>query len=242
MDTFIFIHGVNGVAWQWEPVAEVIAADDTNRVIKLDLPNMDAVEDIADWVGQQIPHGSIIVGHSFGGVIAQALLERHPEKCTALALINASLRADLPERTAERLGRIGAMKSEDEYITQMTSNLERVYHPKNAKNEALIRDRKKSVSEYGLAKFKAHSTALINRVDRTEMMEATQIPVLVIAAAGDLVVPAPEQAKWAEEIGAPFLQLPQAGHMLPSESPVELGLVLKHWATQLTDQTRHTIS
>lgn len=231
MADFVLIHGVNGVAHQWEPVVRIL--EESHTVTALDLPALDSAEAVAEWVSERIPEAGIVVGHSFGGVVAQALLEQHPEKCLALVLVNASLRADPPERVAERLARLESMTSEERYVDSVMSNVSRVYHPDRLADETLMRDRRSAVSEYGLKKFKAHTTALISRIDRTDVVKRSSLPVLVVAASEDQVVPSVEQGKWAADIDALFLQIPRTGHMLPSEDPVTLGQAVKLWADSM---------
>ena len=77
----------------WEPVREKLEANYT--IITVDLPghgfnyNVKAInmDEIADLVIQKIPQDCHIIGWSLGGLIAQLLAQRVPEKILSMTLI-----------------------------------------------------------------------------------------------------------------------------------------------------------
>ena len=97
----VLLHGLGGSRTAWEPQLATLSA--ARRVVAWDLPGYgasaplagpltfdglaDAVAGLLDAVGTQVAH---LVGLSFGGMIAQHAVLRHPARVRSLALLATS--------------------------------------------------------------------------------------------------------------------------------------------------------
>ncbi len=89
----VMLHGIYGRGRNWQAVARaIVAARPDYRCILVDLPHHgespaghhgDSVRglahDLDDWCGEARLQPRAVLGHSFGGKVALALAERHPE-------------------------------------------------------------------------------------------------------------------------------------------------------------------
>lgn len=108
MNSVVFVHGLMGGSAQWE--GQVRALGDFN-VIPLDLPgfgesaHMDAIDSIADfatWALNELTTQGIqrfhLVGHSMGGMVAQEMIARAPDRVDRLVLYGTGATGVLPGR------------------------------------------------------------------------------------------------------------------------------------------------
>jgi pimeloyl-ACP methyl ester carboxylesterase len=94
-----------------------------------------------------------------------------------------------------------------------------------AQRSAMVRD-------YGSARFVAHLKACSQRPDRTALLAASACPVLVVAARDDRVIPADLQRATVQAMPhARFVEIADAGHMMPLEQPAALAQALRTWIT-----------
>ncbi|MDO5701694.1 MAG: alpha/beta hydrolase [Bowdeniella nasicola] len=220
----VFLHGLNNDSGVWAPVSETLAEKITSTALML--PPLSDIDEIADWVADQYEGAALLVGHSFGGAVVQAVLDRHPDKVRGLVLVNASVRADSAQGAENRRAKAAGLASEADYRAMATGSPDRLYAPRNATNPEILQTRKESVAIYGLERFTAHSQALASRPDRTEAVANAEVPVLVVAADGDVVITTDSQRSFAQEVGAQFEVIAHTGHMLPAEEPEKLGQVI----------------
>ncbi|MBB0992509.1 alpha/beta hydrolase, partial [Dietzia sp. SLG510A3-30A2] len=105
-------------------------------------------------------------------------------------------------------------------------------------------ERLRAARVYGPKRFAAHSVAIGARPDRSEFPAQAGVPVLIVGASDDLVVPTAEQRRWAEANGAgssggtadpvTYVEIPETGHMLPVEAPDELAGAIVDWLRGLS--------
>lgn len=112
--TYLMIHGLGGSLEQWIDVTDELATD--ARVIVVDVPGFGgsraddtsfdltkSIERLAQFVAHKNLHGSILVAHSIGCVVAGRLAAMSPESYARVvlvsgALIRASEIAQVPSR------------------------------------------------------------------------------------------------------------------------------------------------
>lgn len=226
-----FIHGMNNDAGVWGPVIHEMAGP-IGVVHAPDLPALESVTDIAREVTRSAPNG-VVVGHSFGGAVAQALAASEPSRVTGLVLVASTLGVDTAEQAAGRVERIKGLASQEEYIDLAMSVMPHVYHPSNVGDEMLRTRRRESVGIYGLERFRAHTAAAAGRDDYTGVVRDLGVPVLVIAPEVDAVIPPERQEEFAETVGAEYRVIDGAGHMAPAEQPRLLAALISEWAHRL---------
>lgn len=228
--TFTFLHGMNNDAAVWSPVIRSLGGL-VEHSFAPDLPAQSSVEDIADIVAESARPG-VLVGHSFGGAVAMAVLERNPHLVTHLVLVASSLGADTPEQAHARREKAARFDTESDYIDFAVELMPKVYHPSHAADTALREARRQSVRAYGLQRYRAHSYAIGNRPDRTAVVRDADKPILVVAPESDSVILPEQQERFARDVGADFQTVAGAGHMLPAEQPTDLASVIADWLGQ----------
>ncbi len=108
MTPVVFVHGFLGGSRQWQSQAAGLAEFD---VITLDLPGfgknadldaLDSIADYADWVLDELRTRNVerfhLIGHSMGGMVAQEMVARAPERIDRLVLYGTGATGVLPGR------------------------------------------------------------------------------------------------------------------------------------------------
>lgn len=110
----VLIHGLPGTAEDFEDVVPLLRG---RRTIALDRPGFgfssggyhpfdEQVETVVGLLDKLRIPKAVIVGHSYGGLMALGLAERHPERVRGLVLVDAAgggVRVGAPERAQARL-------------------------------------------------------------------------------------------------------------------------------------------
>lgn len=126
--TLLFCHGYLGHRGIWDEIAP--AFSHSHQILLVDLPGhgqspsfsaCHTMEFMAEKLVELLDEKQIqqvhLVGHSMGGYVGLALLERYPERLLSLILVNSTCKADGEERKLNRLRSIDlASKSRESYI------------------------------------------------------------------------------------------------------------------------------
>ncbi|MBQ8863972.1 MAG: alpha/beta hydrolase [Rikenellaceae bacterium] len=120
--TVVLLHGYLESLNVWDELTDLIKKQ--VRVIALDLPGhgvsevvgevhtMDFLADVvADVLRQQEVERATIVGHSMGGYVAVAMLERHPEMVEGIVMMHSTPYADSEEKRTNREREIKLIQS-----------------------------------------------------------------------------------------------------------------------------------
>lgn len=233
MTTPAFLPGLHGDAQTWAPVTR--ALPDELSATALDLPAVADLDALADEVAETIAPGSVVVGHSLGGVVAMHLAERHPQLLAGLVLVTAPVGAEDPESAKARADRAAGLRPE-EYEEIALDGMEAVYYGDRGHDPQVRAERLRAARVYGPERFAAHSVAIGARPDRWDFPAQAPCPVLIVGASHDQVVPTAEQRRWAEANSAPqvtYVEISETGHMLPVEAPDQLASAIGDWLSSL---------
>ncbi|MEM8653738.1 MAG: alpha/beta fold hydrolase [Pseudomonadota bacterium] len=109
MTPIVLVHGFLGGSAQWQ--GQVAALSDICNVVTVDLPGFGAMSDMspipsiggmADWVLTQLTQRDIeqchLLGHSMGGMVAQAMAVRAPSRIATLILYATGPLGTIPGR------------------------------------------------------------------------------------------------------------------------------------------------
>jgi pimeloyl-ACP methyl ester carboxylesterase len=176
---------------------------------------------VLDAVGWPSAH---VAGASMGGMIVQALAIRHPGRVRTLTSIMSTPapqvgRAKL--RAAIKLGRGGAIRSEDQAAERMLDVFRTIGSPGYPLDEAWLREVGRRAFHRGNADAGAvprQLSAINASGDRRTGLAGVRVPTLVIHGDADpLVRPAGGRATAAAVPGARLVTYPGMGHDFPRE-------------------------
>lgn len=222
----LFIPGINNTAQTFD--GTISNLPEGLNGISFDCPALETVEEVADALLAKAPEKFIACGHSFGGYVALAMLERAPERLTGIALVNSNDWAD-SEALAETRKQKAQQALDGAYEELANAASARAYHPDNAGRADLLEERAAGLSGYGAERYAAHSLACAGRPDRGEVLAVANLPKIVIVADQDVVVPTAKQLDMAQRTGAKSVVIETTGHMLPAERPAALAQALANW-------------
>ncbi len=229
----VHLPGPHGDAEAWAPVIDALPEGQSAAAV--DLPAVADLDALADEVAEKIAPGSVVVGHSLGGVVAMHLAERYSQLLAGLVLVTAPVGAEDPQSAKARAARAAGL-SQEEYEEIALDGMEAVYYGDRGHDPRVRAERLRAARVYGPERFAAHSVAIGARPDRWDFPATAACPVLIVGASHDQVVPAEEQRRWAEANSAPhvtYVEIPETGHMLPVEAPDQLASAISDWLSSL---------
>jgi len=153
------------------------------------LPSPFSLEDVADellgWVEENNIRESVIVGHSMGGYIALAMIEKKPELFSGIGLFHSTAYADSEEKKESRLKVVKFI--DDNGVLAFTSNfIEPLFADANHNAIPFVKDVTiKATAEA----VKGYTIAMRNRQDRLITLKKFNKPVLFIAGDCDAGIP-----------------------------------------------------
>ena len=162
---------------------------------------------------------AFFVGHSMGGYVALSLLDRYPEYCKGLCLLNSTAFADTDEKKKDRDRAVLVMqKNISLFIKEAIPNLfaENNRASLKAEIEKVIAHALETSAE-GAA---ACTMGMRDRPDQTQLLQKSAVPVLIIAGKYDGVIPMGRSQAMAElhsEIRLSVME--NSGHMSFLEEP-----------------------
>lgn len=223
----ILVPGLNNTAAVFDRLLPELRGDANCRA--LTNPALDTVEAIAEAQLPTLPPKFHVVGFSFGGYVALAMLAKAPERITGLTLLCTGCFADSPEQAANRQAAIEKASTGD-YEAMIAGQAANAFHPDSLSNTALMDARRAMVHDYGVARFVAHQKAAGARPDRTDLLRAYRGPLLFAAASHDKVFPPAAFEKMKAALpNAKSAMIDDAGHLAPMEKPAAVAAVLRDW-------------
>jgi pimeloyl-ACP methyl ester carboxylesterase len=219
------IHGLNSTSQSWSEVIEALPTG--IRSVAVDCPPLASVERIAESLIAQLPDRFHLVGYSFGGYVALALLELFPERVASMILIATSTLADTDEQRDFRERAISATR-ERGYDALSLEQFPRCVHADNRANRDIF--------------YIAHQQACMRRPDRTGVLAGARKPVLLVTPEVDNVVPVRRQLRSLQDIPwAETKSVPGTGHLLLIEAPSVVARIMGDWVCA-ADRLRPPVS
>jgi pimeloyl-ACP methyl ester carboxylesterase len=185
------------------------------------------------------PHSVIVIGHSMGGYITLALVEKHPELLNGFGLFHSTAYADSDERKEGRKKTIQLLKEKgvEEFAKTSVPNL---FSPvTKEQNAGLIEEQVFYASNFSAETIVNYQMAMMQRKDRTEVVKKATVPVLFILGKYDAVVPLKdglEQGSLADL--SYFHVLENAGHVGMKEEAAETNSILSNYLANTCHYTR----
>jgi pimeloyl-ACP methyl ester carboxylesterase len=214
----------------WEPqiagladIADCMVADHTRH---------DTMEGIARSILEAAPATFALAGLSMGGSISYEIMRQAPQRVERLALLDAGLGPDAPERRARRLElvalaeRAGAGAAQDALMSALI-------HKDRLGNKQLVDTVRQMAVDTGVEAFKRQQTAIMGRPDSRPLLATIRVPTLVLVGDEDALTP-PEIAKEiaAGIAGARLEIVPHCGHLSTMECPEAVNRAMRAWLAQ----------
>lgn len=219
----IFLHGFCESSEMWSYFSDSLSTQ--FRVICPDLPGfghsvldqpIQSLEEVAghleDWMQAEHIQNPIILGHSLGGYVALALLERMGNRIQAIGLLHSTAYADdlekrkIRNRTLTFLKKHGVAKFVTSFVPQLFSEHRRIEFA-----EALVKaieDGKRSSLECLLA----YTEAMRDRKDQLGVLQQFEGPKLLLAGTLDGSVKI-ESSRAQQKAYTHYIELEGVGHL-----------------------------
>ena len=176
----------------------------------------DHVSDLAGLLDHLRLPRAVLCGGSMGGLVAQGLCHRHPERVQGLVLSNTGLRLGAAEQWNARIAQVEA-----EGLAPLAEGLlERWFSPAYLAADATRRRGYANLLARQPASGYVAACAAIRDADLTATAAAIAVPTLCIAGSADQATPpAVVEAMAAAIPGATLTLLEGAGHLPMIEDP-----------------------
>jgi pimeloyl-ACP methyl ester carboxylesterase len=225
----IFIHGFPMHHGIWKKFGE--GFKDSNTVITPDLPGFGksptlppgfSLAMVADQLIELIEEkgfsNSVIIGHSLGGYVALAMVEKRKDLFAGLGLFHSTAYADSEEKKQSRnkalefINNNGAKAFATNFITPLFSD----------PNHEAIEMVKRIAAESSEAAVIGYTLAMRDRSDQTKTLKSFKKPTLFLAGEKDQAIPAESIHRQAAECQSPQIHvLSNVAHMAMFEQPEE---------------------
>lgn len=219
----LFLHGFCESGEMWRYFAESLSTQ--YRVICPDLPGFgdsvltrpiqsldEVAEQLESWLQELQIQNPIVLGHSLGGYVALALLERMGDRIRAIGLLHSTAFEDDLEKKEMRnriltfLKKHGAVKFVTSFVPQLFPEHRRIELAEAM--EQAIEDGKRSSLE-GLL---AYTVAMRDRKDRMEVLHQFAGPKLLLAGTLDASVKI-ESSRAQQGAYTHYTELEGVGHL-----------------------------
>ncbi len=227
----VFLHGIGGSARAWAPQMESFARAGLQPVA-LDLPGFgarvpvetmafdDLAADLEAAIARLGLDRPVLVGHSFGGMVAQTGVRRRPHGYRALVLAGTSPAFGNPAGDFQKQFVADRLRPLDEGVSMReiaaTSVTAMVGPNADAAGRAFAVDVLAAVPP---STYRAAVRCLVGFDERANL-GAIAVPVLCLAGENDRNAPAAMMSRMAEKIpGARYVCLPGVGHLMNLEAP-----------------------
>jgi pimeloyl-ACP methyl ester carboxylesterase len=243
----VLIHGFASSLYTWKDVLPLLAPD--HELLALDLPGFGESDQPPDLTFEDLPRAVVglmdrlgveraaLVGNSMGGGTAALVAARHPERVTALALVDS---AGFHRDPSEHPGVVRLARSS---LGPLVAHLPvRRLLLEGALRDVLVDDAlvtDERVAEYLAPLLRPGACSSIQSLvdsfarrpdDLRQALPEIEAPTLVIWGREDGWIPLDHADRFVETIaGARKVVLDGCGHMPQAEKPEELGRLLREF-------------
>jgi len=240
----ILLHGFGEDGEVWK--SQVDFLKEKFRLIVPDLPGSSKSEMIDDMSmeGLAVVIHSIlheenidacpIIGHSMGGYITLAVVEKYPNHVSAFGLFHSSAFADSEEKKTARRKGIEFIQQHGafEFLKTAIPNL----FSENSKQQIpnSIRDYIDQQHNFLPEALVSYYEAMIQRPDRTDILQKSAVPVLFIMGKYDTAIPLADGLKQCHLPEKSYIHiLRKSGHMGMMEEPGESKRILDKFLSDI---------
>ena len=239
---FLLLHGFASNTYTWHKVVDTLARQGT--VIVYDRIGFGLSARPLTWEGvnpytrdAQVAQAiglldalavdkAILVGNSAGGTVATEITLAHPERVSALVLVDAAIYTGggappfiKPLLRTPQMRHLGPLVSRS-FLSQGGSLLDLAWHDPGLVTPEDIAAYEKPLRVENWDKALWEFTLASESSDLSERLNELTLPVLVITGDDDRIVPTEESVRLADELpNAELVVIPDTGHLPQEESP-----------------------
>ena len=182
------------------------------------------------------PGSVVMIGHSMGGYITLAFAENHPEMLKGFGLFHSSSFADNDQKKETRKKGIAFIEQHGAFEFLKTS-IPNLYAPAfQEKSREIIQEHLEGVRNFSAPVLVKYYEAMMNRPDRTNILNETGLPVLFIMGRYDTAVPMEDGLKQCHLPEVSYIHvLDQSGHMGMIEEAEKSNAILSDYLKNLQD-------
>ncbi len=173
-----------------------------------------------------IANDSVLIGNGFGGTVALAFAQAHPERVSKLLLSDAA--AGFPPEGQKAFEVMATKVAEAGLGSIAEIAAKRVFSPAYlAAHPQAIEERKKVLLEIDPKAFQA-ACKILQETDLVPLLHRMHVPTLVVCGEFDQATPPPLNKEIADKVaGARYVELPGCGHCPPLEQPEQFLAAIK---------------
>jgi len=178
--------------------------------------------------------GAVLIGHSMGGYITLAFIEKYPGYLSAFGLFHSSAYADSEEKKATRRKGIDFINQHGAFKFLKTS-IPNLFSPRTKEeNPGLIDEQLAHLRNFSPAALVSYYEAMIQRPDRTGLLQKATVPVLFIMGKYDNAILLEDGLKQSHLPEKSYIHiLHQAGHMGMLEEAEKTNLILEKFLLEI---------
>jgi pimeloyl-ACP methyl ester carboxylesterase len=218
---------------------------DTYPNVHAAITQSESIEALAQDVLKKVEGPIIPIGFSMGAIVGLMMAKLAPERLVAMVLSSTNCTADLPERAVARLtqqarvreGQLSMILRDElkpHYLSPLTQGKERT--------EILDLTLEMGL-DLGPEVFLHQSEAIRTRPALCDVISKFDGPILVIAGADDsLCPPAWHAAMAARNRRANYVEIEDAGHLVPLEQPAVFTRAIFDWLRILETTPKQEIN
>ncbi|MBT8261960.1 MAG: alpha/beta hydrolase [Bacteroidia bacterium] len=227
----LLLHGFLENASMWDSLEKLV--HDKFTVIRIDLPGhgrsdvyseIHSMEFMADVVRELLKSMGVnsisIIGHSMGGYVALAYLEKHPETVRQCILLNSTTYADSADRKINRERALKLIPDNKELFINVSIN--------NLFAEDTREDFSKDIQQLQMEANEIPTSGILaairgmkDRKDRSDVLKEFQGSKILICGTKDTVVPFKDSKRAASFTKSKLISM-ASGHMTLIENSKEL--------------------
>jgi len=222
----LLLPGLLNDAELWRDQIDGLA--DVARCEVADLTRGETIRELAEQALADAEPTFALAGFSMGGYVAQEIARIAPERIARLALIDTAIRADTPERAAQRHA-VDAAASHEGAFLGVADRLMASYVDASRLGDKDLTGRIQAMTQrLGREVFLRQNG--LAREDGAAALRALRCPIVIICGEHDAITPLAGQHEMAHAIGCTHMVIiPNAGHMTPMEAPEAVNAALRRW-------------